>query len=540
MTSSGMSVNRAASSSTSALTVGGLLAQRARTHDEKPFLWCGKDWISFAELDRRVDAIASGLAGLGLNKGDRVALILSNRVEIAETFFALGRIGVVAVPLNTYLKGTFLEYQLRHSGASHVVADRAGAAAALDLVAALGIKAVIEVDDHNPLLKNHIPYAELLAATEAPPAVDLVPGDLMSIMYTSGTTGYPKGCMMSHGYYTTMPTAILEGGLLTGEDRLATPFQFFHLSGQVSTMSCLTAGASMGLFPEFHARTFWAKAQELHATVLWGVGAMGLAMLAAHPTSPSAGSVRRAIWAPLKLDKIRQWEQRFGVPVSVEIYGQTECTPTTVGDLAHSTRNASSGRAPSYLDVAIVDDGDQPVEAGTIGEIVVRPLRPHALFSGYWRDAEASVSASRNYWHHTGDYGRFDSDGNLHFVDRKKDALRRRGENVSSIELEAAILEHPAVMQVAVHAVPSELTEDDIKACVVLSPGTEVSPAELFAFFSSTLPYFAIPRYVEVFGELPVNHLARINKRELVKRGVTADTWDFEALGLRVAVADRR
>jgi crotonobetaine/carnitine-CoA ligase len=191
--------------------------------------------------------------------------------------------------------------------------------------------------------------------------------------------------------------------------------------------------------------------------------------------------------------------------------------------------------------VRIVDDDDVEVPPGEVGEIVVRPLEPDSLFSGYWgRDAE-TVHTFRNLWHHTGDYGRMDAEGFVTFVDRKKDALRRRGENVSSMELEAAILRHPRITEVAVHAVESAVTEDDIKACLVTAAGeAEVKPDELFEFLAGHLPYFAVPRYVELVPELPKNALGRVLKHELRARGVTPATWDFEKLGLTVERGQRR
>jgi crotonobetaine/carnitine-CoA ligase len=190
--------------------------------------------------------------------------------------------------------------------------------------------------------------------------------------------------------------------------------------------------------------------------------------------------------------------------------------------------------------VRLFDEGDHEVALGEIGEICVRPLIPNAIYQGYWRKPEETLEAWRNLWHHTGDYGRADADGFISFVDRKKDALRRRGENVSSVEVERAIVAHPKIAEVAVHSIPSPMTEDDIKACLVLAPGESVTPEELFEHFKGALPYFAIPRYVEVLPELPKNATLRVMKHLLRARGVTSATWDLASLGLTVAPTERR
>jgi carnitine-CoA ligase len=189
----------------------------------------------------------------------------------------------------------------------------------------------------------------------------------------------------------------------------------------------------------------------------------------------------------------------------------------------------------SLYDVRMVDDFESPAPAGESGEIVCRPRQPHVMFEGYYGDAESTLATFKNLWFHTGDIGRFDTEGNMYFVDRKKDAMRRRGENVSSFEVEHAVMAHPAVQEVAAHAVPSEFGEDDIKICVVLRSGHDVAAEDLMDHCVENIPFFALPRYIEILEDLPRSPIARVLKYKLRERGITAQTWDREAAGYVVA-----
>jgi crotonobetaine/carnitine-CoA ligase len=222
------------------------------------------------------------------------------------------------------------------------------------------------------------------------------------------------------------------------------------------------------------------------------------------------------------------------------MYGQTETGAITFTPLRERGKPGTIGKPSSQYDVRLVDDDDQDVPTGETGEVVVRPRTPNTMYTGYWRKSQETEEAMRGGWHHTGDLARVDDEGFLTFVDRKKDALRRRGENVSSVQLELAIAAHASVAEVAVVAVPSPMTEDDIKACLVLAEGVSTSPKELFDFFRERLPYFAIPRYVELVDALPKTATMRVQKHLLRERGVTEATWDFEKLGLAVARDERR
>jgi crotonobetaine/carnitine-CoA ligase len=280
---------------------------------------------------------------------------------------------------------------------------------------------------------------------------------------------------------------------------------------------------------------------ETGATTFAGVGAMGMAVLATPPRESDRGhQLRAALMIPFTPEQQEAFRSRFGAQVLAQLYGQTETGAITYGRLSEPGKPATIGLPAPTFEVRILDADDQEVPADEVGEIAVRPKVPNALFQGYWRKPEEAAKTWRNLWHHTGDYGRADADDYITFVDRKKDALRRRGENVSSIEVEVAIARHHKIAEVAVHAIPSPMTEDDIKACVVLNGGETTTPEELFGFFKKELPYFAIPRYVEVVPELPRNATFRVMKHLLRDRGVSEETWDLEALGLTVASDERR
>lgn len=526
-----------------ARTVGAALRERAAREPAAPFVKIDGTWLSAAELDERSTGVAAGLASLGITAGDRVAVILPNRTEMVEVFFACAHLGAVLVPLNAWLKGEFLAHQLRDCGARILVADAAGLDSAAAVIDGTGIDQLVAVGDGAPDdLALPIVGWDDLRKPGACPEIAISPVDPMAIIYTSGTTGLPKGCVLSHGYYTLTSRVIAERGWLGPEDRLLTSWPLFHTSGQaIALMSALMIGGSVVFEAGFSASEFLATAAANDATVIAGVGFMGAAILA-QPAGPHdrAHRVRQAWWVPMPPPQQLAFEERFGIPVLSEAYGQTECFPVTMAPATGDRVRGTLGPPTEHFDLRLADDNDEEVAVGAVGEICVRPRHPHVMYSGYWNRAGETVEAWRNLWHHTGDLARRDAEGTLRFVDRKKDALRRRGENVSSVELEAAIRKHPGLADVAVCAIPAGLGEDDIRAVVVAKPDATLNAPEMFAFFKSTLPYFAIPRYVEVVPALPVNALGRVMKHVIRGREITADAWDFEALGLTVGREERR
>jgi crotonobetaine/carnitine-CoA ligase len=532
---------------TDTLTVGAALSQRAADTGETPFVKIEGQWFSAVELERRAKVIATGLTSLGVAKGDRVAVILPNCTQMLDIFFGCALLGAVLVPVNAWLKGTFLAYQLADSGASLLVADRAGLETAAPLLPELTVKQVVIVGDYPGEVP--VPSARWsdvfdehdTAAIDFTPD-DVAPTDPMAIIYTSGTTGPSKGCVLSHGYYTATSRVIAERKWLEPGDRLLTAWPLFHTSGQaIALMSSLRIGASVVFEAGFSASTFMQTAVDNEATVMAGVGFMGAALLA-QPPGPAdrAHSCRHAWWIPMAPDQQLAFEQRFGITVLAEAFGQTEAFPITMSSIDSRRVRGSLGEASSHFEVRLVDDRDADVSPGQVGEIAVRPRFAHVMFSGYWGKPEATVEAWRNLWHHTGDLARADENGVLRFVDRKKDAVRRRGENISSVELEAAIGKHPAIAQVAVCAVQSDLGDDDVRAVLVIEPGAAVEPGELFDFLKGSLPYFAVPRYIDIVDALPVNALGRVMKHVIRATPPGAGTWDFEAIGYTVSKEERR
>jgi crotonobetaine/carnitine-CoA ligase len=527
--------------------MGSLLRARAQEHPDRPFCFVENDGFTFAELDSRSDKVAAGFASNGVAKGDRVAVLSTNRVEVLEILFGLAKLGAIQVPLNAFLKGAFLRHQLAHSRASVLVTDEAGAAAAEPLIAELPDLRLIVLLDPSGLSVSAddvevLPYAEVTDAEGPPPAVEMNAADTMSIVFTSGTTGLPKGCVLSHGYYTRSGWTSAYGLELGAEDAIYAPLPLFHGGGR---MLVLTAALIMGIPVHFDvafsASAFMSRAAEVDATVVIAIGAMGMALLATPPgPADTAHRVHSMMVAPLTPEEQERFKARFGIEPWTECYGQTECVPLCVAPRTGPRDRAGCGFGAPDLEVALLDDDMQAVPDGEVGEICIRPRERFAMFDGYWDQPEETLAAFRGLWYHTGDAGRKLPSGQFTFVDRKKDALRRRGENVSSIELEVAIRMHPKVADVAVHAVPSPATEDDIKACIVLRDGETTDAEEMFAFFRDNLPYFALPRYVEVIDELPRNAVNRVMKHLLRDRPMGDGVWDLEALGLRVSRAQRR
>lgn len=523
-------------------TVPRIFGAKLAAEADRPFLKYGGTWLTLTELAARTDRVAAGLAALGVLKGQRVAAILPSRQETLETFLACARYGFVHVGVNPFLRDDFLARPLRDSGARVLVTDAEGLVTVAPLLEQTAIEAIVLVGPPpaSPAARSFVPYDQLGIGKTAP-HVEIDANDLVSIVYTSGTTGLSKGCMLSHGYFSLVMQPYRQLGWIAADDRVITAFGFNHLSGPLSLIVALqTQRVSVCFEPQFSASRFMQRMREESATVIFGVGAMGNAILAQPETSEDREYRHRlAIWIPMAEPAQLEWERRFVSTVVGEGIGQTECTPMTLG---RTHKRGSLGMPVNHLEVRVVDAEDREVPAGTVGELAVRSRVPNGMFSGYWNMPEATLTAWRNLWHHTGDLVRADDDGCLHFVDRNKDCIRRRGENISSFEIELAIASHPQIAQAAAIAIrPPEGGEDEVKLCVVPKPGATIDVAQWFEFAKTKLPYYAVPRYLEFRDSLPVTPATgRTQKQKLREEGLTPATVDLFALGLRVERHERR
>jgi carnitine-CoA ligase len=537
-------------------TVVDLMARRLDADPDGPYLDVCGTALTAAEVQRVAASLARALVELGVAPGDRVATLIENSPEATLAWWGAITAGAVAVPVNTAYKGSYLRHQLADSGAKVlVVADGLADRAARVLGELPDLAHVVVVPDAEAesgaglaavrqaaVGQSIHTWDEVLAADPVAPRVAIRPGDLATFIYTGGTTGPSKGCMLSHHYHGALASQIGICWKRTADDVVWTPLPLFHFNAiSTAVVGPLVFGGRAAIYSRFSVSNFWPEMNRVGATVTSTLGTM--AYLLAHdvnrPEMPRSGapeantSLRLLGAAPMPVEVESVIKARFGLTTFSGAYGVTEASLVSWQPPGIDNRpNAAGVLNDEYFDVRIFDDDDHELGADTDGEIVLRPKRPHVMFEGYWGNPQATVATSRNWWYHTGDIGRVDADGYLYFVDRKADYLRRRGENISSFEVERILMGHGKLADVAVHAVASELTEDDLKITATVAQGEALSPDELFRWCIDELPYFVLPRYIEFRDELPRSPVGRVLKRDLRDEGVTPGTWDAETSGI--------
>ncbi len=514
-----------------------LVRAKAAKNGAKPALRFGPRTLSYSELDRETDRVAAGLARTGVGPGERVAALLFNTPEFPLLWFGAAKQRAVLVPINTGLKGEILRYELADSAPRAIVLDRRLWPVYEPLRSSLAIPREFVVEDPaspGPPPEGAADFASLPVdpAGETPPVPR--PQDPASIMYTSGTTGPPKGAIIPHQKLITTPFEIGRRSRLTPSSVLFTALPLFHCNAQEMTALVALLNDLEAAFDErFHASTYWELAARLGATHISLLISM-INVLFKQPEKPTdrTHQVRTALTAGTTRAVWPDFEARFGLTI-VELYGMTECGCTTLMNPPGAIRVGSVGTPLGFVEADVVDDDDRPVGADVRGELVVRPRAPFTMFLGYLHQDDKTVDAWRNLWFHTGDTVTRDADGYFYFVDRKKDIIRRRGENLAPYDVETALNRHPAVFESVVVGVPSPLGEEDVKAYVQLRPGAQADARALFEFCVAHLPFFMVPKYLEFLDEIPktANQKAQ---RFLLRQRKGGVEYDREKLGIVV------
>jgi crotonobetaine/carnitine-CoA ligase len=518
-------------------TVGHILAEKAGRVGDRVFLKWRDQQLTYADLDAWTNRYAHGFRRLGIRQGEHVAVMMSNCPEFFWVIWGLAKIGAVVVPVNVAAKGELLAYFIRQSDSIAVVmgaewAERVGEVAA-ELAGVRLFVALGEVAD--PRMHRLDAFA---AEPADPPRLEqrVRHSDPQFIMYTSGTTGPSKGVVSPHAQAHAVGRHLTQQFGYGPEDVLYTCLPTFH--GNALWYTCfaaLWADAAIALAPRFSVSQFWGDIQRFGATQFNALGAMTNLLLQLPPhAAEREHKVRQIMVLPLTPDTWRALSSRFGVRVT-SVYAMTETFPVTVfrpDDPAE--KGSSAGKARGLADIAIMDEDDRKLPPGAVGEICVRPTEPWIMTTGYYKQAEATVREFRNMWFHSGDRGSLDADGWLTFADRKKEAIRRRGENFSAFELEMLISRHPEVIEVAAVPIAAELGEDEVMVYVVPRTGCAPTPEGIVRYCDGIMPYYMVPRFVEVIDALPKTASEKIEKYKLkaMAEARRAELWDREAAGI--------
>jgi crotonobetaine/carnitine-CoA ligase len=520
--------------------LGDLIDDRAERNGDKIFLRFKDQKFSYDEIRRYSNRCANAFQNQGIGKGDKVSIMLPNCPEYLHIWFGLAKIGAVEVPVNTFYKGEFLRHIVDQSDSRILVIayeylDRLklieNSLNKVEKVILLGGPQKQEtVESKIPIMG----FEEFFNSPENPVDLEVHPWDPLSIIYTSGTTGLSKGALGPHNFWIVCAEKMLEYRDGGKEDIFYTFMPLYHFNAQcLTTVITLLAEAQMVLTDRFSASRFWDDIRKYGATQFNYLGGV-IPILVKQPPKPNDldNPVRIALGGGCPQDVMEEAEKRFGIKC-LEGFGMTE-----IGIPIHvrvdDRRPGSCGKPMDIYEIKLFDDHDNEVPAGEIGEIVFRPREPFVMMLGYYNMPDKTAESLQNLWFHTGDLGKKDEDGYFYFVDRKKDALRRRGENISSFEVERAVNSHPSVLESAAVAVPAEVGEDEVKICVVLRPEAALTPEELIRHCNDRMPYFAVPRYMEFMESLPKTPTNRVEKYKLKQAGITRNTWDREKAGIQI------
>lgn len=518
-------------------TIGQVLKRQAELIPESLCLLEGEKRLTFSQVNSLVNRYAHGLTALGVQKGDRVSLLMGNCIEFPLLAYAINKIGGVWVPTNTSYRGTWLQDALAGADSRVLIVDADLVSRLSDMPLSFSHVVVRGPSPtSSPLGSSALGLEHLPSDNEAEPGVAVRHTDLASIMWTSGTTGRSKGVMHTHSSWLSPVKYFSQARDAKEGDVHFCCLPLFNAGGWIhNVLEALVEGLPIAI-GEFSVTRFWDDVRRYGVTQTVTLGAMHMYLWQAPERPDDADNPLRVFGLIPTPDIVDDFKKRFGIEHTWLGYGQSETTGITLVRPGRVWSTKSSGTPRDDLQVGLLDADDNEVARGEVGEICVRPLKPDVIFAGFFGQPEATVKAFRNLWYHTGDLGRMEGD-ELFFVDRKADFMRYKGRNISSFEAEFAAQSHAEVHEVAAHGVPSaELAEEDeVKLCVVRVEGSSLTAEELARHINENAPYYLVPRYIEFFDDLPHTPTGRVQKFVLRQRGVTPETWDRDNSGFVVS-----
>ncbi len=520
-----------------------ILARRADTHAGRPFVQVrGEAGETFDETYQRSQRMAAALQQAGLTAGDHLLVMLPTSLKFIHVWFAANQLGAADVDLNTNYRGGPLVHAVNVSGASTMVVHASFLSRVLEVEDQFTALTTVLVTEQGDEPLPSAAYLSVVALstqnTLAVPSGDAEPAycDTASVLFTSGTTGPAKGVIMPHAEAVLIAQQSVYNLRMSERDIFYCFHPLFHMAGKFgAVLASLIVGCPIVLDIAFSPEHWLERVRECGATVSIGHGPM-LEMIHAQPRHPDdhVNPLRALVCSPLPSAIAVDFEQRFGVR-GIETWGMTEVTCVAWRSYDAPLKVGSCGRAPEELfEIQISNPNTgESVQAGETGEITVRPRRPWTIMNGYLGMPDKTTEAWRNLWFHTGDSGYVDADGDLFFVDRGSDRIRRRAENIASYDIEVAAFQYAGVAEAAAIAVPSEYHgDDDVKLCVVISSSAEATYEALLRHLAVRLPHYMVPRYIEFVSALPRTPTNKVQKHLLRAAGITETTWDRKAAGI--------
>ena len=511
-------------------TLPAMLQRQANRYSSHPLIVTHNGSISFAQAPYLAARFAGTLALAGIRRGDRVALMCSNRVDFFEVYSGCAWLGAVVVPINTASRGPQLQHILTNSGA-HLLIIEAELLNALDHVniGALALERIWCIGDHVRTSFDGLPVSNVPPRAQAVEPGGTDPAQLLAILYTSGTTGPSKGVCCPQAQYFWWALNGIRNLEIREADVLCTSLPLFHSNALGTFYQAVLSGSTIVAEPRFSASRFWQSLVQHRATATYVLGAMVPILLAREPTTEERSHrVRCGLGPGVPANLHIAFQQRTGIRL-IDGYGSTE-TNFVIGSTTAEQCPGSMGKVCPGYHARVIDRNGDDVAPGHPGELILRSDDPLSFATGYFAMPQDTSAAFRGGWFHTGDRVVREADGSFRFLDRLKDAIRRRGENISSYEVEQVLLSNPAVAAAAVFAVPSELAEEEVMAAIVRRPGSVLTETALHEFCRPRLARFALPRFIEFVDVLPMTENGKVQKFRLRDRGVGPKTWDHDAV----------